>query len=183
MWRALSPVRRAELMVLGFFSVWLGLVLVAPFTLPPGSVTDLSGRVNAIDNAEQIAEMNPLAAAIYWLGDANCHQMASRSYFLNGNQMPFCARDLGLFAGLVLGMAVALVTQIRPRWYLVALGFFPMALDGVWQLLTDYESTNAVRLLTGILAGVSAAMLIHLIALTYKQGSGDQGSGEKIASK
>lgn len=183
MWRSLSPVQKAEMMVLALFSVWLGLVLVAPFTLPPGSVTDLSGRVSAIDNADQLAGMNPLAAAVYWAGDANCHQLASRSYFLNGNQMPFCARDLGLFAGLVLGMAVALFTQVRPRLYLVALGFVPMALDGGWQLLTDYESNNAVRLLTGILAGVSAAMLIHLLALSYKQSLSDKGPRDQTASK
>jgi uncharacterized membrane protein len=148
------------------FAIWLGLVLLAPFTLPSGSVTDLSGRATSVDNADQIAGMNPLAAAVYWAGDVNCHQLPSRSYFLNGNQMPFCARDLGVFVGLVAGMALALLTSARPSPLLVALGFLPLALDGGWQLLTDYESSNALRLLTGILAGMSAAMLIHLLAMS-----------------
>lgn len=171
MWKKLSPVQRAEVMALAFFTVWLIAVLLAPITLPSGSVQDLSGRAGPIDNDDQIAKMNPFAAAIYWLGDANCHQIASRSYYLNGNEMPFCARDLGIFVGLVLGMALAIVTRIKPPIYLVALGFVPMALDGGWQLVSDYESTNPVRLMTGLLAGAAAALLIHLMAVTVRKAS------------
>jgi len=166
--RRLSPLQRAEAPVLILFTLWLLWVLVAPFTLPPGSVTDLSGSVGTIDNSHRIEEMNPFAAAIYWLGDANCHQLASRSYYLNGNQMPFCARDLGIFLGMALGMVLAFMIKARPPFLLVILGLVPMALDGGIQLLTDYESTNLMRLLTGALAGVSVAFLIHLIALNIR---------------
>jgi uncharacterized membrane protein len=164
----LSSLQRAEAPLIAFFALWLLWVMVAPLTLPAGSVTDLSGRVSAIDNMDQIKEMNPFAAAIYWLGDANCHQLASRSYYLNGNEMPFCARDLGIFIGLVAGMALAFIIKARPSLFLVILGLVPMALDGGLQLLTDYESSNPMRLLTGALAGVSIAFLIHLIALNIR---------------
>ena len=167
--RRLSSLQKAEAPVLIIFTIWLLWVLIAPYTLAPGSVEDLSGKVGTIDNADQIAEMNPFAAAIYWLGDSNCHQMSSRSYYLNGNEMPFCARDLGLFVGLVLGMVLVLVLKFRVPLLVVVLGFVPMALDGGIQLLTDYESTNLVRLLTGTLAGVSVAFLIHLIALNIRE--------------
>lgn len=174
--KRLTSTQRSEALVLVLFATWLLFVVIAPFTLPAGSVSDLSGRAGSIDNPEEIAEMNPFAASIYWLGDANCHQLASRSYFLNGNEMPFCARDLGIFIGLVLGMALALVIKTRPPVLLVLLGFLPMALDGGWQLLTSYESTNEIRLLTGILAGVAAAMLIHLIALNVRSEGGPRTS-------
>jgi len=164
----LTALQRAEAPVLIFFTFWLLWVLVAPFTLPAGSVTDLSGKVSTIDNMDQIEEMNPFAAAIYWLGDANCHQLASRSYYLNGNQLPFCARDLGIFIGLVLGLALAFVIKVRPALLLVILGLVPMAMDGGLQLLTNYESTNPMRLVTGALAGVSIAFLIHLIAINIR---------------
>lgn len=154
-------------MLLLVFSALLAWVLIAPFTLPPGSVTDLSGRVLVIDNGAQISRMNPFAAAIYYLGDSQCHQLASRSYFLNGNQLPFCARDLGIFIGLVAGMAIALLARVRPKIYLIVLGFVPMAVDGGLQLFTAYESSNPLRLLTGILAGISASLLIHAFALWY----------------
>jgi uncharacterized membrane protein len=164
----LSSLQRAELPVLILFTLWLLWVIAAPYTLPPGSVTDLSGTVGTIDNVHQIDDMNPLAAAIYWLGDANCHQLASRSYYLNGNEMPFCARDLGIFLGMALGMALAFAIKARPPFLLIVLGFIPMALDGGIQLLTSYESSNLVRLVTGGLAGVSVAFLIHLIAMNIR---------------
>jgi len=169
MWRRLSALQKAEIPVLVLFTLWMLLIILAPFTLAPESVPDLSGHVGTIDNADHIAEMNFFAAAIYWLGDANCHQLSSRSYYLNGNEMPFCARDLGIFIGLALGMALAIATRARPPFLLVILGLVPMALDGGIQLLTDYESTNIVRLLTGMLAGVSVAFIIHLMAMTVRE--------------
>jgi uncharacterized membrane protein len=174
--RRLSALQKAEAPVLIFFTLWLLWILLAPFTLAPGSVVDLSGRVGTIENADQISEMNPFAAAIYWLGDANCHQLASRSYYLNGNEMPFCARDLGIFVGLAIGMALAIVTKARPPFVLLILGLVPMALDGGIQLLTSYESTNPIRLLTGILAGASVAFLIHLIAMNMRDIRGEKRS-------
>lgn len=174
---ALTPLRKVELALLIFFSAWLALVVIAPFTLPAGSVTDLSGSVNHLDNLDQIADMNPLAAAVYWAGDLNCHQLASRSYFLNGNQMPFCARDLGLFIGLAVGMAAALLTKVRPPVYLLVLGVVPLGVDGLLQLLTEYESSNIVRLLTGILAGACLALVIHRLALAVR-GSKPGGRGK-----
>jgi uncharacterized membrane protein len=176
----LSSLQRAEAPVLILFTLWLLWVLVAPFTLPPGSVTDLSGKVGTIDNANQIEDMNPFAMAIYWLGDANCHQLASRSYYLNGNEMPFCARDFGLFLGMALGMALAFVIKARPPFLLIILGFVPMALDGGIQLLTSYESTNIVRLVTGALAGVSVAFLIHLIAMNIRDSRRISSSGRAL---
>jgi len=167
MWKRLGPVQKGEAALLLIFGLLLAWVVLAPLTLPSGSVTDLSGRTISIDNADQISKMNPFAAAIYYLGDSQCHQLAERSYYLNGNQMPFCARDVGIFLGLVLGMAIAFVTGIRPKWPVVILGFVPMAIDGGLQLVTSYESSNPLRLVTGLLAGISAALLIHLFATWY----------------
>lgn len=167
MWKQLRPVQRGDALLLAMFSVLLAWVVLAPFTLPPGSVTDLSGRTITIDNMDQISKMNPFAAAIYYLGDSQCHQLASRSYFLNGNQMPFCSRDVGIFLGLVVGMAIALFTRIRLRWYMVILGFAPMAIDGGLQALTSYESSNPLRLATGLLAGISVALLLHIFSTWY----------------
>jgi uncharacterized membrane protein len=150
--------------MLAFFLFFTLLVFLVPFTLTPGQVTDLSGRVGNIDNGGQLSSMNPLAAAVYWLGDANCHQIAARSFFLNGNQMPFCARDVSIFAGLVIGLALALFAIPRPNLWLVMLGFVPIALDGGAQIVLDYQSSNLLRAITGLLAGFCVAMLLHLFA-------------------
>ena len=41
------------------FGVWLALVLIAPLTLPPASVPDLSGSIGTVDNWDSIERMNP----------------------------------------------------------------------------------------------------------------------------
>jgi len=142
------------------FAVWLILVLISPYLVQPGRLSDLSGRVFFTDNAEKIGGINPIAWAVYTAGDFNCHQQSDRSYFLNDNQMPFCARDVGIFAGLSGGALVALILAFRMRWIWMALGFVPMGVDGLVQALTSYDSTNSVRFLTGLLAGGAAIMFI-----------------------
>jgi uncharacterized membrane protein len=42
---------------------------------------------------------------------------------------------------------------MRLMLVLLAVGLGPMAVDGFTQLLTDYESTNLLRILTGAPAG------------------------------
>jgi len=165
MWKDLVPRRRAEILIFAIFTLWLAANIIAPFTLAPASVTNLSGRVGQIDNWSQIQKMNPFAAVVYFIGDANCHQLADRSYYLNGNQMAFCSRDIGIFVGLVLGMGLVLLVDPRVKAWTAALGLVPMAVDGTAQALTSYASNNTLRLLTGALAGVSAALLLHWLAL------------------
>ena len=88
-------------MILGGFAAgYLLLCFLAPFSLPTGSVAELSGRANAIEyafidswgngeNGEESdighdqskhggafvgSELNPLWAFTYAFGDLNCHQ-------------------------------------------------------------------------------------------------------------
>ena len=86
---------------------WLSLLLFSPYMIDNGSTGDLSGVVGKYDNREVIEEMNFLAKFIYYVGDLNCHQLSHRSYSYNDNQMSFCARDTGIFLGLVLGFMYA----------------------------------------------------------------------------
>jgi uncharacterized membrane protein len=60
----------------------------------------------------------PLAAALYGLGSLICHQIAERSFYLHGFQLPVCARCLGLYTGGALGSVAAVfmarVSTARP---------------------------------------------------------------------
>ncbi|MBC7107584.1 MAG: DUF2085 domain-containing protein [Methanomassiliicoccales archaeon] len=153
--------RKIETAVFILFSIWFLVILTSPFLVPSDTVNDLSGFVGQIDNAEIVERMNPLPRIIYTIGDIYCHQKSDRSYFINGNQMPFCARDFGIFAGLTLGMLIALLApKIRINAITFVLMFIPLVIDGALQLLTSYESTNPLRLFTGILAGIAVAMLL-----------------------
>jgi len=140
--------------------VWLALVMVSPFLVPSGTLKDLSGSVSVKDNIAQFKDLAPLPKAIYSIGDVECHQIASRSYFLNGNEMPFCSRDVGLFIGLAGSFGLVAFYRLRLNPLLLMLGLVPMGLDGGIQLLTDYESNNPLRLATGIIAGVALSLIL-----------------------
>ncbi|HSV42329.1 MAG TPA: DUF2085 domain-containing protein [Methanomassiliicoccales archaeon] len=174
MWSSLSGLRRSQLVMLTVFSALLFCFILAPFTLPAGSVTDLSGTVGGVENLDQIEEMNPFAYSIYLFGDANCHQIAERSYYLNGNVLPVCARDLGIFTGLVVGMALLFATQYRPRFYMIILLVLPMAIDGGVQAVTDYVSNNPLRFATGSLAGAGGAFFLTYLARELLGGTHDR---------
>lgn len=154
-------------------TAWLLLVLASPFLVPSGTLTDLSGRVGFHDNAELISELNSVPRAVYWIGDAQCHQLAERSYFLNGNQMPFCARDLGLFIGLAAASAFALFFWFTVNPLLLLIGLVPLVVDGGLQLVTSYESSNVLRLATGIVAGVALALILAQFLLALGNGRAD----------
>ena len=193
--------------VSGFF---LFSFFIAPYTIPNSSVPELSGRANYIDymgenswgniqtedgksvghNQEEHggkfswSELNPYAALIYGFGDLNCHQKYERSWSLNGNQMPVCVRDVGIFFGFFLGAIIwsrrglnrwtitdSIISTypsvlyesiyIRGRrsiavWLFAALAIIPMGLDGGIQAIPyfSYESNAFMRLATGIPFGL-----------------------------
>lgn len=149
---------------------WLSLLLFSPYMIDNGSTGDLSGVVGKYDNKEVIEEMNFLAKFIYYVGDLNCHQLSQRSYSYNDNQMSFCARDTGIFLGLVLGFMYASRKKIILTLPLVIATLLPIGLDGTIQLLTDYESTNPKRLITGLIAGVVTGIAIKIIADSLDKG-------------
>lgn len=205
---------RVGAMIFGLSTTLLLAMFIAPMTLPAGTVPELQGRANAFDYATAdgafsygnqprydaytgttISPETPFAwtelptahAIAYAFGDLNCHNLGERSWTINGNQMPVCVRDLGIFAGLMVGGAIVhrrslnrwTVTDTalsilpeawqegiyRRRWRHVAfygfaaLAVVPIGVDGFTQLLTDYESNPLTRMLTGIPFGVGLGLL------------------------
>ena len=187
---------------------YLALCFLAPLSLPSNSVPELSGRANAIDYAFEHSwgnngheeggsvghdqslhggkfawsELNPVWALAYGFGDINCHQKHERSWEINGNQMPVCARDIGIFSGFSLGCLFFLLRGFN-RWtvrdtflsvfnderlievyendrrmmamlLIMGIGLIPMGIDGSTQLLLNsYESNNLLRIITGLGSG------------------------------
>ena len=143
---------------------WTLLILSGPFMVPEGHAEDLSGVVGGYDNRDVIERMNPVAKVVYYIGDVNCHQKTDRSYSYNQNQMPFCARYVGIFAGLAIGFTYALGRRIELTLPLILLSLVPIGIDGTVQLLTDYESTNIRRVVTGLIAGGVTGIALKIIA-------------------
>ena len=160
--------------------VWLLCLFIAPLTLPSNTVHfGERGVVGKRDYSSEIKEMNPFASFFYDLGDTQCHQKSSRSLFINGNQMPFCARDVGIFVGFALGAGIAVFRTINVRWWWIIVGLVPIGVDGTVQLLTEYESNNPLRIITGGLTGtvtmLALGMVLQDISSTVKLGRRKKG--------
>ncbi len=144
-------------------TIWSLGMIIAPLTLPPNSVNDLTGTVGPVDNLDQTEDMNGYARFYYQAGDTNCHTIKERSFFINGNQMPFCARDVAIFFGMALGMGIVLFVRFPIKLWWVIGGLIPIGLDGGLQLVTSYESNNLFRVLTGGLAGVITMLALGFV--------------------
>ena len=141
---------------------WAMLLFIAPMLEPPGTIyLGNNGKVSVPDNTPYIDEhiKNPLAHAVYISGDYMCHQHSNRSFFIMGNQMPYCARCTGIFLGLGIGFLIAALFKVRVGFGFYFLTIIPLGLDGFIQLITPYESTNFMRILTGLFVGIYSAML------------------------
>jgi uncharacterized membrane protein len=176
-------------------SVFTLSIFLAPFTVERGSLTGLRGRANWVDYHGLWTETPLYAGAIYWIGDLGCHQSHGRPFVLNGNQLPVCARCTGVYVGLSLGLVLLSLLQagrmgaawsglvpdrlrgVRRRVLLILLcgGLVaPAGADGLLQLLTEHESHNVVRVLTGIPLGVAGSVLVGAFILggLWEEGPG-----------
>jgi len=200
--------------ILSFSSgIYLMLCFLAPMIISPDMIPELSGRANAIDYANHESwgngehgegaslghdqsqhggtfawsELHPIWAFTYAVGDVNCHQKYERSWEINENQMPVCARDIGILFGFTIG-AIFFGFRGFNRWTirdtfltiipdeklipiyrkdnrlmamigLIILAIIPTGIDGFTQLMTSYESVNSVRMVTGLMAGSGLAWL------------------------
>jgi len=148
------------------FSFWILLQFMAPLSLPEDSVDDFSGLVAVSDNEKTIEEMSFPWSLVYSAGDRLCHQKTERSFFINGNQMPFCSRCTALWLGLAMGLGFMVFYQVKldeKFLYVILLGIVPIAVDGVGQLFGFWESTNIIRAATGLLAGGICGVAIGII--------------------
>ncbi len=176
--------------------VWSLSLFIVPFTLSPGTVANLNGWANRVDYADLWYTLPPYPMVIYFLGDAQCHQISDRTIYLNGNEMPVDARDVSIYVFGTVALfgamfiqpstdAVQTFMRAFPRRFretvrrrmsqglfiglFIVLMLLPVALDGTIQLLTEYESTNVKRVLTGIPAGIMAGLLLGSLLLSMRQ--------------
>jgi len=103
-----------------------------------------------------------LATIIYKAGSLMCHQQPERSFWLAGHTLAVCARDTGLFAGAFAGATIyALWKRVRLPGIVAIISCLPLVIDGGTQLLGFRESTNLLRVITGVMAAL--AVLLYLL--------------------
>jgi len=120
-----------------------------------------------------VAAPGPLIEKLRSLDYGVCAQLPGHMLMPAGVELPLCARNTGIYTGVLLGMAL-LVARGRWRW-----AAFPprrcvavllvlvaaMVADGANSVLNDlslphlYAPSNALRLLTGMGAGMALAAL------------------------
>lgn len=91
---------------------------------------------------------------------ALCHGIPQRCLEIWNVPMPICARCTAIYAGLLAGIALFLIlprisAHVARR--ILALAVVPMFIDGITQLAMLRESTNLLRIETGLLAGAAFA--------------------------
>jgi uncharacterized membrane protein len=106
-----------------------------------------------------------ISDAIYRFFSIFCHQLPFRSLFFDDVQCPVCARCASIYvftaAGLVfLSLRGYGAREFKMNWLLLALLLAPTGLDGAIQWLGWRESTNALRLVTGVPYGLGYAYVL-----------------------
>jgi uncharacterized membrane protein len=137
-----------------FFFLYVGLPFLAPILLARG----FAGPANAIYSFYHIA----------------CHQFPARSYYIFGEQVAFCHRDVAIYGSLFLGgVGFAFVRhRLKPpalRWYVFFL--VPIALDAGMAMASELLASG-VPMLTlwaiGLIAmGLTSAVLNSQNYLTW----------------
>jgi len=158
--------RTVILIFFTLFLIWIVLQFLAPLSLPHSSIDDLSGLTAISDNEELFSRMPSTCNAVYSIGDRLCHQKAERSFFFNGNQMPFCSRCTAIWLGLAIGLGFMVFYRIQLNekfLFIVIAGLVPVGIDGIGQLFGFWESTNIIRVVTGLIIGIICGISIGII--------------------
>ena len=92
-----------------------------------------------------------------------CHGRIERSLELFGVPMPICSRCTAIYAGLLIGLAAYWFFRSAREKTMRVVAFValtPLAIDGLTQLSGLRESTNELRIATGLVAGIAFGMWI-----------------------
>jgi len=92
-----------------------------------------------------------------------CHRLPERSFFFRGRQFPFCSRCTGIIIGYWF-YPLFIFHIVNFSLVLILLLHLPMIIDGTTQMFLNRESTNWLRFVTGLMAGISQVACMNFIA-------------------
>ena len=139
---------------------------ISPFLTGYGSITGLDGSPGTIDSWNIYSGYDAVTCTFYFLGDFLCHQETSRSFILNGSQMPFCVRDAGLMIGFTIASAALClgkrsVYPNRLTLSYIAVSFTIIIAD--WTIQAVFSlNVPLTRLITGAAAGFAIMLVLSM---------------------
>jgi len=119
--------------------------------------------------------MDLFLAFVYAAGSVICHQLPERSFFLDGRQLPVCARCTGLYlsagAGF-LGWCIWKTARGWPRFAvapraalaIVTVAAVPTALSYGTGVFGLWDGSNLTRALLAVPLGASAGAVVAAVA-------------------
>jgi uncharacterized membrane protein len=119
--------------------------------------------------------MDLVVAIIFAAGSLICHQKPERSFFLDGHQLPVCARCTGLYLSAAAAFIGWIGFKIARGWRpiafapgvavrLIVLAAIPTALSLASGTLGVWDGSNTTRALLAIPLGASAGAILAAVA-------------------
>jgi uncharacterized membrane protein len=111
---------------------------------------------NFVTSKEQITNLNLFNKLI-------CHRIPERTFNIRGHYFPVCSRCTGFYMAAFSYFVYVYFFYVQYTPILIIAAIFmliPTCLDGFTQLWGFRESSNALRLFTGLMGGVGLGILI-----------------------
>jgi uncharacterized membrane protein len=118
--------------------------------------------------------MDLFLALVYAAGSIVCHQLPERSFFLDGRQLPVCARCTGLYLSSAAGFlgwcmwktirGRRVVVPPRRALAVVIVAAVPTALSYVTGVFGLWDGSNLARALLAVPLGASAGAVVASVA-------------------
>ena len=105
------------------------------------------------------------ADSVYRFFGYLCHQMPSRSFYINEHPFAVCTRCFGFYGGFFFGIVIyPFVRNLRdtkplPRFWLFA-AMIPMSVDWSLTFFDIWENTHYSRFITGLILGAACAFFM-----------------------
>ena len=118
--------------------------------------------------------MDLMVALVYSVGSVVCHQLPDRSFFIDGRQLPVCARCTGLYLSGVAGIAIWIVAkslrrwramQVRPRVarQIIIAAAIPTAISYVTGVAGLWDGSNLTRAALAVPLGLAAGAVVAAV--------------------
>jgi uncharacterized membrane protein len=119
--------------------------------------------------------MDLIVAFAYAVGSVICHQLPERSFFLDGRQLPVCARCTGLYVSGALGFLGWVSVKSTRGWQAIALtpraalaivagAAVPTAISYFTGVTGVWDGSNLTRAALAVPLGVAAGAVVAAVA-------------------